>query len=124
MEQTQQNGSTGGTTGGDSLADSRAASGNARDKLVEDLKHAIGEAESWLGDTAKHGAEQASDTRARFEDTLRTAKSDLRKLEDSMLARGRSAAQSADGYVKDNPWKAVTLGATVGVLVGLLIART
>ena len=33
------------------------------------------------------------------------------------------AAKATDEYVKDNPWKSVGLGAAVGVVIGMLIAR-
>jgi ElaB/YqjD/DUF883 family membrane-anchored ribosome-binding protein len=33
------------------------------------------------------------------------------------------AAKATDAYVRDNPWKAVGLGAAIGVVIGLLIAR-
>ena len=114
MDQTQQNGK--------GIADGQAASATAREKLMDELKHAIGEAEDWLKDSAKEPAPN-TETRARFDDTLRTAKSDLRKLEDSFIARSRDAAESANVYVRDNPWKSVGLGAALGVVVGLLIAR-
>jgi ElaB/YqjD/DUF883 family membrane-anchored ribosome-binding protein len=116
MDQSQQNGKA-------DIAGSQAASGAARDKLMDELKNAIGEAETWLKDAASQESIVPSETRARFDDTLRTAKSDLRKLEDSVIARSRDVAKSADAYVHDNPWRAVTLGATLGVIVGLLIAR-
>jgi ElaB/YqjD/DUF883 family membrane-anchored ribosome-binding protein len=116
MDQTQQNGKT-------DIADSQAANSNARDKLVDGLKSAIGEAESWIRDAAERGEEAISETRARFDETLRTAKNDLRKLEDSVIAHSRSAAECTDAYVQDNPWRAVGIGAAVGVLVGLLISR-
>ncbi len=114
MDQTQANGK--------GIADNQAASAGARDKLMDELKHAIGEAEDRLKDAAKQPAPNP-ETRARFDDTLRTAKSDLRKLEDSLIARSRGAAESANVYVRDNPWKSVGLGAAIGVVVGLLIAR-
>lgn len=116
MDHTEQNGK-------DAVADSQAASGVARDKLMDGLKNAIGEAESWLQDSVEHEGKPASEARARFDDTLRTARTDLRKLEDSVVGYSRDAAKSADAYVHDNPWQAVTLSATLGVLVGLLIAR-
>jgi ElaB/YqjD/DUF883 family membrane-anchored ribosome-binding protein len=116
MDQNQQNGK-------DEIAGSQAASGAARDRLMDELKNAIGEAETWLKDAASQESIVPSETRARFDDTLRTARSDLRKLEDSVIAHGRSAARSADVYVHDNPWKAVSLGAALGVIVGMLIAR-
>ena len=116
MDQTPKNGTS-------DISDSQAASSAARDKLVDGLKNAIGEAETWLSDAAEQGENAVSETRARFDETLRTAKSDLRKLEDSAIAHGRAAAKTADAYVQDNPWKAVSLGAALGVIVGLLIAR-
>jgi ElaB/YqjD/DUF883 family membrane-anchored ribosome-binding protein len=115
MDQTQQNGKA--------ISDSQAATNAARDKLMDELKSTIGEAEKWLQDSAGQASAVASEARARFDDSLRTARADLRKLEDSVIARGRGAAESANVYVHDNPWKAVTLGATIGVIFGLLIAR-
>lgn len=114
MDQIQQNGK--------GVADSQAASSTARDKLMDELKHVIGEAEHWLKGSAQELA-PSPQTRARFEDTLRTARMDLRKLEESVVARSRGAAESAGVYVRDNPWKSVGLGAAIGVIVGLLMAR-
>jgi ElaB/YqjD/DUF883 family membrane-anchored ribosome-binding protein len=116
MDPTQQNGK-------DAVSDSQSASGAARDKLMSELKNAIGEAETWLKDAASQESIVPSETRERFDDTLRTARSDLRKLEDSLIARSRGAAQATNVYVHDNPWKAVSLGAALGVIVGMLIAR-
>jgi ElaB/YqjD/DUF883 family membrane-anchored ribosome-binding protein len=110
----------------DSVVDSQAHSSAARDKLMSELKAAIGEAENWLNDANGQPAPEASEasqTRARFDDTLRTARSDLRKLEDSVIARSRSAAESTNVYVHDNPWKSVVIGATLGVIVGMLVSR-
>lgn len=107
----------------DGLAGSQAANTAAREKLMEELQRTIGEAESWLKQAASQEPGQPSDLRARFEDTLHTARTDLLKLEDSMLARTRLAAQTADHYVKDNPWKGVALGAALGVITGMLISR-
>lgn len=120
MDQTQQNSKNGNP---DQLAQSQAASGAARERLMEDLKGAIGEAENWLDASVKQGGEQLSEARSRFDDTLRTARIDLRKLEDSVMARGKVAAESAHVFVKDNPWKAVGLGAAIGVIAGMLISR-
>ena len=115
MDQTHQN--------GNGVSNGQAASGAAREKLMDGFKTAIGEAEHYLSDAGEQVGGTASEVRARFEDTLRTARSDLRKLEDSVIARSHEIAQSADVYVRDNPWKAVGLGAAAGVLLGVLITR-
>ncbi|MBV7537877.1 DUF883 family protein [Duganella sp. sic0402] len=105
------------------IADTQAAIANTRDKLVDGLRSSINDAEKWLEESADDVSEAASEARARFDDTLRTAISDLRKLEDSILAHSREAVESVDTYVHDNPWKAITIGATVGLLLGVLITR-
>ena len=105
------------------ITDSQAASTANRDKLIDGLKSSINEAEKWLEDSVDDVSEAASEARARFDDTLRTAITDLRKLEDSILAHSRDAAQSVDVYVRDNPWKAVTLSATIGLLAGVILSR-
>jgi ElaB/YqjD/DUF883 family membrane-anchored ribosome-binding protein len=95
----------------------------AREKLMGDLKQAVQEAETWLRNAASANSDDLGMVKAKFEDTLRTAKRDLLRLEDNMLARGKIAAQATDNYVHDNPWKAVATGAAIGVIVGLLVAR-
>ncbi|PHV08155.1 hypothetical protein CSQ96_05650 [Janthinobacterium sp. BJB412] len=120
MEPTQQNGKAGG---GDNLARSQAANATARDKLMSDLQNVIHEAETWLDDSTSQVGAEAGKARRHFEDALQTAKTDLRKLEEGVLARGRQAARSTQVYVQDNPWKAVGLGAAIGVIAGMLISR-
>lgn len=115
MDQTHQN--------GNGISNGKAASGAARDKLMDGLKSAIGEAENYLSDAGEQVSNTASEVRSRFDDTLRTAKTDLRKLEDSVIARSHEVAEVADIYVRENPWRSVGLGAAVGVIVGVLISR-
>ncbi|MYM65947.1 DUF883 family protein [Pseudoduganella sp. FT55W] len=102
-------------------AEAQAAAGNVRDRLMDDLQHIISEAEKWLDDSAD--TPEASETRMRFDDALRTAKSDLHKLEDSFLAHSRVVADSVNLYVQENPWKAVGIGVAVGAVIGMLLAR-
>lgn len=116
MEPTQANGNG-------AVADAQAASGKGRERLMDNMQQAIDEAEQWLADSGAEESGMTSEARARFDDSLRTAKSDLRKLEDSFLAYSRDTAASVDTYVRDNPWRAATIGATIGLLVGVLIGR-
>jgi ElaB/YqjD/DUF883 family membrane-anchored ribosome-binding protein len=124
MDQTPQ---TSAKPNGGGVANGKSHSQNesmeARERLMSDLKQAVQDAETWLRNAATANSEDLGMVKAKFEDTLRTAKRDLLKLEDSMLARGKMAAQATDHYVHDNPWKAVAAGAAVGVIVGMLIAR-
>ncbi|MGO4379319.1 DUF883 family protein [Pseudoduganella sp. RAF53_2] len=100
-----------------------AENAEARERLMQDLKHAIQDAEQWLRGAASAGTDDLNMVKAKFEDTLRTAKKDLHKLEDSMLAKGKMAAEATNVYVRDNPWKSVTIGAAIGIALGVIIAR-
>lgn len=102
-------------------AEAQAAASNVRDRLMDDLQHIISETEKWLEESAD--AADASETKTRFDDALRTAKNDLHKLEDSFLAHTRDVAEGVNIYVQDNPWKAVGIGAAVGVVIGMLLSR-
>ena len=112
---------------GKDIAQSKAASSDARERLMSELKTAIDAAEGWLQqDDSEHDSKQSSNptaAQAQFQETLSTARKDLQQLQQSLQAQGRSAAQSASHYVQENPWKSVALGATLGIITGLLIAR-
>lgn len=122
MDSTQAN-ETSGAQGGDSGMMAKGYNGDARERLMSDMKNVIHEAEDWLSNAAARSGEDLHAVRENFESTLQTAKTDLMKLEASMLARAKLAAQATDTYVKDNPWTAVGLGAVAGVLFGLLATR-
>ena len=95
----------------------------SRERLMGDLKNAIGEAEQWLRGAANAGAQDLGEVKAKFQDTLRTAREDLSKLEDSVRTKAKAAAQTTDAYVQENPWKSVVIGAVVGLLAGVIISR-
>jgi ElaB/YqjD/DUF883 family membrane-anchored ribosome-binding protein len=111
------------TNGNGSTFQSDSDTTASRERLMGDLKTAIGDAEQWLRGAASAGAEGVDEAKSQFKDTLRSAKSNLLTLEDSVLAKSKLAAQSADTYVQDNPWRAVVIGAVVGVLAGVIISR-
>jgi len=95
----------------------------ARDQLMSDLKSVIQDAESWLRNGSQMTGEELQAAKAKFERTLSSAKADLIRIEEAVVAKTKEAAKATDDYVQENPWKAVGIGATVGLLVGLLISR-
>lgn len=112
------------SNGGDSAAqDARAADIDAREKLMENMKSVIHDAEDWLKAGAAQGGEELRSAQEHFTSTLKTAKTDLLKVEANLLARTKLAARATDAYVQEHPWQSMGLGAAVGVILGLLIAR-
>ena len=96
---------------------------NARDKMMGELKAVIHDAEELLRNTEHQAGEGFKAARAKFESTLKNAKSELLQLEENVFEKVKDAARTTDEYVKDHPWNSVGLGACAGLLVGLLVAR-
>lgn len=94
-----------------------------QEKLVEDLKILMSDAEDLLRATASHAGEKISAAREKVQDSLDRAKSKLGDVEDVVLDTGRQAVRATDDYVQANPWRAVGIAAAVGLVVGLLISR-
>ena len=82
------------------------------DKLVQDLRTVVTDAEELLKATAGQTGERIEKVRARAEESVRVARERL-----------RSAADELNGRVHDNPWAAVGIAAGVGLVAGILLAR-
>ena len=96
---------------------------STRDKLLDDLKTVVSDAEQWLRQGSHLTGEDFAAAKDKFERTLRTAKDDLVKLEETVVEKTKQAAKATDEYVHDNPWKSVGLGVAIGVVIGMLVAR-
>ena len=94
-----------------------------RDKLVQDLKVVIADAEELLRATASQAGEKASAAREKIQDSLRRAKLKMDDVEDLVRDRGKEAARATDEYVHDHPWRAVGIAAGIGFVIGMLIGR-
>lgn len=93
------------------------------DKLVEDLKVVMRDAEALIKATSAQTGEKIQEVRARAEESLRQAQTRLSALEDEALQRAREVADATEEYVRENPWQSIGIAAGVGLLVGLLLSR-
>ena len=94
-----------------------------KDKLVQDLKIVVSDAEELLRATASQAGEKVAAVREKVQDSLHRAKIKLAEAEEVMIDKGKQAARVTDEYVHDNPWKAVGVAAGIGFVIGLLIGR-
>jgi ElaB/YqjD/DUF883 family membrane-anchored ribosome-binding protein len=94
------------------------------DKLVQDLKTVIHDAEELLRATAGQTGERLEGVRARAQDSLRAAKARLAEAGAELEGRARAAAKSTDEYVRENPWTAVAIAAGIGFLAGMMSRRS
>ena len=94
-----------------------------KEKLAEDLKIVIADAEELLRATASQAGEKVSAAREKIQDSLRHAKDKLAEVEDILIDKGEEAVRATDEYVHDHPWKAVGIAAGIGLVIGMLISR-
>jgi ElaB/YqjD/DUF883 family membrane-anchored ribosome-binding protein len=94
-----------------------------KEKLIEDFKVVVSDAEELLKLTANQAGERLNVARGKVEESLQTAKAQLTEVEDMMRKRTREAVQATDDYIKANPWRSVGIAAGVGMIVGMVIAR-
>ncbi len=100
-----------------------AGSDVTTDKLVQDLKTVMQDAEALLKATSTQTGERIQEVRARAEESLRQARARLTQVEEDALKQAREVADATEEYVRENPWQSVGIAAGVGLLLGLLISR-
>ena len=94
-----------------------------KDRLMNDLRVVIADAEELMRTTAGEAGEGAAEARGRMLARLQSAKDNLVHLQDAAVAKAKAAGVAADDYVHGNPWRAIGAAAGVGLVVGLLIGR-
>ncbi|HTP72534.1 MAG TPA: DUF883 family protein [Burkholderiaceae bacterium] len=94
-----------------------------RDQLAADFQRVMEDIDALLnaGGTKVEGEVKA--IRERLRDRLDDARMKVSDLQYEGVERARRAARHTDEYVHEHPWHAVGVGAAIGLLVGVLIAR-
>jgi ElaB/YqjD/DUF883 family membrane-anchored ribosome-binding protein len=93
------------------------------DKLIEDLKVVIRDAEALIKATAAQTGDKIQEVRSRAEESLARAKVRLNEAEAEAMKQAREVADATEEYVRENPWQSIGIAAGVGLLLGVLIAR-
>ena len=94
-----------------------------KEKLMQDFRLVVADAEELLRATAGQAGEKVAAARDRIQENLAVAKARLAAAEEAVAAKTKQAANVTDQYVHENPWKAVGIGAGIGLIVGMLISR-
>ncbi|MDD5180205.1 MAG: DUF883 family protein [Gallionellaceae bacterium] len=95
----------------------------SKEKLMEDLKVVVTDAEELLKATASQTGERIAAARTKAEESLRVARVRLADAQAALVEKTKIAAKATDEYVHENPWKAVGIAAVAGLLLGALISR-
>ena len=93
------------------------------DKLMEDLRLVVTDAEELLRATAGQAGEKVAEARERAAESIDAAKARIAQAGYAAAEQTRVAAKATDDYVHENPWTAVGIAAAVGVVLGVLMSR-
>ncbi|HSK29825.1 MAG TPA: DUF883 family protein [Candidatus Limnocylindria bacterium] len=92
-----------------------------KEKLVGDLRVLVADAEELLKATANQAGEKIAVARQKIEQSLVEGKKALVDAEKTLVKKSKECAEIADDYVRENPWSAVGIAASIGLVIGLLI---
>ncbi|MDN8599399.1 stress response protein ElaB [Citrobacter enshiensis] len=90
------------------------------DDDIEFLSETLEEVLQSSGDPAD---QKYVELKARAEAALEEVKNRVSHASDSYYYRAKQAAYQADDYVHEKPWQGIGVGAVVGLVLGLLLAR-
>jgi ElaB/YqjD/DUF883 family membrane-anchored ribosome-binding protein len=93
------------------------------DNAGTDVKALVKDAQSLLTAAASLTGTKAEELRERGMQMLDAALGKAGKYQGQAVVKGKELAQTADVYVKDNPWRTVAVAAGVGLVVGVLLGR-
>lgn len=92
-------------------------------RLADDLRRIVGDAEQLLDEIADATTGELSTTRERFASKLNEARI---RVDEARVALGRQAVRAAGAtsqYLRDNPWKMLGLVALAGLAGAVLLKR-
>ena len=88
-----------------------------------DVKTLVRDAQTLLTAAAALTGEKAEELRGRGMQMLDAAMGKASQAQGQAMVKGKELAQTADVYVKDNPWRTIAAAAGVGLLVGVILGR-
>lgn len=95
----------------------------SKNKLMDDFKAVVMDAEELLKATASQTGERVAEARAKAAESLQTAKARLADAQGIVIDQAKAAAKETDAYVRHNPWQAAGIAAVVGFVLGALLTR-
>ena len=93
------------------------------ESLATSFKDVVADAEELLIATANLSGEGFSAAREKFREKLVAAKGKLAEAQSVAGEKAEHAAAVTEKYVTENPWKALAIVGSVGMIIGMLVHR-
>lgn len=92
-------------------------------KVAEELQNLAQDIKEVLEEEELAGNAKVKALRARVENTLEDVRDSAVSAAKEAAYRARRAADAADEYAHEEPWRLVGAGVAVGVVIGFLLGR-
>ncbi len=91
--------------------------------LDEDLTLLTKTLEEVLKSSGDSADQKYIELKAKAEQALHEVKSRISGASDTYYYRAKKAVDRADDYVHEKPWQGIGIGAAIGLVLGVLLAR-
>lgn len=93
------------------------------DDVTEDVKNLSKDAKALSDEMQEDVRQKTGELSKKCAEFLNSAMAAAKEVPSIAATRTKEAAASADEYVHQKPWRAVTLSAGLGILLGVLFAK-
>lgn len=94
-----------------------------QEQLQAEFQALITDAEVLLQHAAGLAGEHADELREQIQRNLQRARDTLSNSEAALREHGTAVRKASEAYVQSNPWQAIGVAASIGLLLGLLLGR-
>jgi ElaB/YqjD/DUF883 family membrane-anchored ribosome-binding protein len=97
-------------------AQSKSAIANEYHNFLTDIEDLIQATTSLTGEDLVHA-------KAALSQRINAAKESVEEVSGAVTDRARKSAVATNSYVHENPWQAIGVGAALGLILGVVVAR-
>jgi ElaB/YqjD/DUF883 family membrane-anchored ribosome-binding protein len=83
----------------------------------------LSDVEDLVKSTTSLTGEDLARAKAKLAARVAAARDSVEKMGGAIADRARNTVKATDGYVHEQPWQAIGIGAVAGLLIGFLLAR-
>jgi ElaB/YqjD/DUF883 family membrane-anchored ribosome-binding protein len=95
----------------------------ARTGVADEVAHLAADIEDLVKQATSLSDDELSAAKARLAERLAAARASMAQVGDTIATHARTTAAATDEYVREQPWRAIGIGAVVGLLLGFALAR-
>ena len=94
-----------------------------KEKLVDDVREVISDAEALMRATADDLSGKAKEARAKLTEKVAVAKERLKQIEGVVKEKAMEGAKETDRMIREHPYESLGVAFGLGLLIGILVNR-